>query len=140
MKSRFARLRRQARDAGLSVYYTGHPCPAGHTTWRFVSNGRCRTCVQRGQGAVPNCARPDYEGFPGEDVAWVGAAKPGYRRHLYRDEKTGRIHRVQYFTDDEDPVPVPARRRVGAVELPQFRASPFPPAVAEKQPSARRRR
>jgi len=34
----------QARAAGLKRYYSGKPCPHGHTVERLVSNGQCIAC------------------------------------------------------------------------------------------------
>ena len=36
--------REKARAAGLKRYSTGEPCPHGHTTERYISDGRCLEC------------------------------------------------------------------------------------------------
>jgi hypothetical protein len=36
--------RRQARDEGLELYFTGKFCRDGHIAQRIVQNGRCVEC------------------------------------------------------------------------------------------------
>jgi hypothetical protein len=36
--------RRQARDEGLELYFTGKFCRDGHIAQRLVKNGRCVEC------------------------------------------------------------------------------------------------
>ncbi len=36
--------RRQARDEGLELYFTGKFCRDGHIAQRMVKNGRCVEC------------------------------------------------------------------------------------------------
>jgi 5-methylcytosine-specific restriction endonuclease McrA len=45
-----------ARDAGLSQYSTGKPCPKGHVSSRFVSSRQCIVCagLRKKQWAIQN--------------------------------------------------------------------------------------
>ncbi|MNQ44336.1 hypothetical protein D3C85_580890 [compost metagenome] len=36
--------RKQAVAGGLTFYWTGKPCIAGHLTYRYTSSMECRTC------------------------------------------------------------------------------------------------
>lgn len=38
-------LRREAKAAGLTRYFTGKPCPRGHVVERMTSSGRCHQCT-----------------------------------------------------------------------------------------------
>ena len=39
-------IRKDAKAAGLTRYYTGKPCPRNHITERMTSSGRCHRCTQ----------------------------------------------------------------------------------------------
>lgn len=39
--------RAEARASGLTKYFTGRPCKAGHLEPRYVSNGHCPSCVSQ---------------------------------------------------------------------------------------------
>jgi hypothetical protein len=49
--------REAARAAGLTRYYTGRPCAAGHVTERLVSNGACLQCLRDAKNASKTAAR-----------------------------------------------------------------------------------
>lgn len=34
----------QAKESSLMFFWTGVPCPNGHLTWNYLSNGCCRQC------------------------------------------------------------------------------------------------
>lgn len=36
----------QARDAGLSRYFTGKPCSKGHIAEKYVANQKCLRCIR----------------------------------------------------------------------------------------------
>lgn len=55
--------RKEARDKGLSKYYTGQPCTKGHDSYRYTQSGTCAACI----AANVNAARQ-----PGRVI---GAAK-----------------------------------------------------------------
>lgn len=38
--------RQQARTDGLARYFTDKPCPKGHVTERYTSNGKCIECLK----------------------------------------------------------------------------------------------
>lgn len=38
--------RREAYEAGLKYYNTGHPCKRGHSADRYVGNGGCVDCLR----------------------------------------------------------------------------------------------
>lgn len=38
--------RSEARAAGVTVYFTGRPCPRGHLAMRYASNGTCADCTK----------------------------------------------------------------------------------------------
>ena len=39
--------RDDARAMGLKLYRTGKTCVNGHTTWRYVSTGNCKLCINK---------------------------------------------------------------------------------------------
>lgn len=59
--------RAEAREAGLTRYFTGKQCPHGHVCERIVVNGSCRLCSNAGANAVH---RGDPERTLANQRAW----------------------------------------------------------------------
>ncbi len=39
--------RKEAKERGLALYFTGKPCPHGHVAERWASNSRCVECDRK---------------------------------------------------------------------------------------------
>ena len=52
--------RAEAREKGLSWYFTGKPCKKGHIDRRYTSNATCFTCARE---AAKTCRDTDRESY-----------------------------------------------------------------------------
>jgi hypothetical protein len=69
---------KEAKDKGLTYYYTGKPCKHGHDSVRLVKGGSCREC--KNLKAAIERSKPEYK---------QKSAKYHHERHkkLYTTEK-----------------------------------------------------
>ena len=47
MDKSFARTRQEAKDRGLTRYFTGEPCLRGHYWYRWTKSAQCTKCVRK---------------------------------------------------------------------------------------------
>lgn len=71
--------RDDAHAQGLSYFYTGKQCKRGHVDLRFVSNGGCKSCVNRTKGRVAH--GPNVITFP---HAFSGVPDPEERVEILK--------------------------------------------------------
>lgn len=134
--------RKEARQRGLSTYYTGKPCPAGHVSERITSNCGCAECGRQR-------ARERMRGKSGKESSRRAKASPEYkkaqaeysrrpdvkerRRRIYAEKDKGQItayreknkdraaqYAKQYYAENRDNILASAKRRASD---PEFSAS-----------------
>jgi hypothetical protein len=77
-----------AKAAGLTRYYTGKPCPAGHISEHLVSNASCVAC-RAGRVRTNERFQPDAN-----DAGTYDAFKARQRVHPHIEERTARIRTI----------------------------------------------
>jgi 5-methylcytosine-specific restriction endonuclease McrA len=95
------RSAKEARQLGLTKYYTGEPCRHGHVEWRQVSNNSCMAC-QRATVARYAARHPDKVAAVRKSAIEAHRANPEKKRAYWRahrakdPEKARRVCRLWY--------------------------------------------
>lgn len=49
--------RKEAKEKGLTKYFTGKPCKHGHTVYRYIGNKQCSKCAYKSTDSVKQAER-----------------------------------------------------------------------------------
>lgn len=79
--------RPEAKRLGLRHYFTGKPCPKGHNTIRFTSNGTCADCLTLGNMAKKESGYFRERYLQNRDE-FLRACKVRYRKNRKRVMRT----------------------------------------------------
>lgn len=94
--------RSEAKAAGLTRYFTGKPCPAGHVSARMVSSGACVECLkarraatqeQRWQAEQKRRERPEVRESIRRSGRAYWARKTADERQAYTQASADRVKR-----------------------------------------------
>lgn len=95
--------RRDAKAAGLSLYFTGKPCSNGHVDFRRVSGGSCRACsretLRRSRERNPERVREVRKKWTDENRETVN--KKLRERRAAKPEQTKATRRSQRLANPE---------------------------------------
>lgn len=65
----------EARLLGLSTYFTGKSCPAGHVSYRYTSNGKCSECAKAWNKENADVTREAVNKYHAKNKDKINAAK-----------------------------------------------------------------